>query len=427
MQGLHLAKETLLNVRPKKIMLSGPSGFLGSNVLRAILEVHQIRKSHGVDPGELILLSGSPGKLMQSLYKRIGPEKMGTVRASRVDYYKQHDVDTWTDQLGSLGVEGEDAVFINLAAVAGPVAGIPDAMMDVNYRAPLAAARAAEALGFGHWVQSSTQATNAERFGQVPYSRAKAMADYAFARAKSLPVSIACLGLLYSKDDGLIGQQRKNESLVNLIDLALLPLTPIMGDGMAPLQPQEVLDAAVRLAYLALTNPKDRPRQFRDPKTDRFARSICAFSEGFRYYDAVGPQTISIQGMLEKFAKAQGNKHFRPTHIGYRNMERVLNIKSLGNLNRQFVSLLRSEQDAKNPIIGDPTVWEGLLGPEARLITLDEAFAENMASIEKRKVRSFPYWSTVRWAFQNPKVIPPGIDLGVEILLSYFFGIRNNQ
>jgi hypothetical protein len=196
---------------------------------------------------------------------------------------------------------------------------------------------------------------------------------------------------------------------------------------MAPLQPQEVLDAAVRLAYLALTNPKDRPRQFRDPKTDRFARSICAFSEGFRYYDAVGPQTISIQGMLEKFAKAQGNKHFRPTHIGYRNMERVLNIKSLGNLNRQFVSLLRSEQDAKNPIIGDPTVWEGLLGPEARLITLDEAFAENMASIEKRKVRSFPYWSTVRWAFQNPKVIPPGIDLGVEILLSYFFGIRNNQ
>lgn len=125
-------------------------------------------------------------------------------------------------------MEGEDAVFVNLAAVAGPVAGIQDAMMDVNYRAPLAAARAAEALGFGHWIQSSTQATNAERFGQVPYSRAKAMADYALARAKTLPVSIACLGLLYSKDDGLIGQQRKNESLVNLIDLALLPLTPIM-------------------------------------------------------------------------------------------------------------------------------------------------------------------------------------------------------
>jgi hypothetical protein len=112
--------------------------------------------------------------------------------------------------------------------VAGPVAGIPDAMMDVNYRAPLAAARACEILGYGHWVQSSTQATNAERSGQVPYSRAKAMADYALARSKKLPVSICCLGLIYSQEDGLIGQERKSDSLVNLIDLALLPLTPIM-------------------------------------------------------------------------------------------------------------------------------------------------------------------------------------------------------
>lgn len=103
MQSLHAVKDTLLHVHPKRIMLSGPSGFLGSNVLQAILEVHQIRKSHGVDPGELILLSGSPGKLMQSLYKRYGAERMDTVRATRVDYYRQHDVDTWTDQLGSLG------------------------------------------------------------------------------------------------------------------------------------------------------------------------------------------------------------------------------------------------------------------------------------------------------------------------------------
>lgn len=103
MQSLHTAKDVLLQVRPKKIMLSGPSGFLGNNVLQAILEVHKIRKSHGLEPGELILLSGSPGKLMQSLYKRYGAEKMDTVRATRVDYYRQHDVDTWTDQLGSLG------------------------------------------------------------------------------------------------------------------------------------------------------------------------------------------------------------------------------------------------------------------------------------------------------------------------------------
>lgn len=103
MQRLQTIKDKLLDVRPKKIMLSGPSGFLGNNVLRSILEVHQIRKDNGVEPGELILLSSSPGKLMQSLYKRFGSQRMATVRATRVDYYRQHDVDTWTDQLGSLG------------------------------------------------------------------------------------------------------------------------------------------------------------------------------------------------------------------------------------------------------------------------------------------------------------------------------------
>ncbi len=127
-----------------------------------------------------------------------------------------------------LGVEGDQAFFLNLAAVAGPVDGYPDAMMDVNYRAPLSAARACERLGFGHWVQSSTQATNAERAGQVPYSRAKAMADYALSRCKNMPVSVACLGLLYSKADGIIGQERTRGSRINMIDLALLPLTPIM-------------------------------------------------------------------------------------------------------------------------------------------------------------------------------------------------------
>lgn len=64
-------------------------------------------------------------------------------------------------------LKGENCAFVNLAAVAGPVVGITDAMMDVNYRAPVAAAKACEQLGFGHWIQSSTQATNAERAGQV--------------------------------------------------------------------------------------------------------------------------------------------------------------------------------------------------------------------------------------------------------------------
>lgn len=84
-------------------MLSGPSGFLGNRVLDSILKVHDFRKEQGLDPGEVILLSSSPGRLMQRLYTKYGAEKMKTVRASRVDYYKQHDVETWIDQLGSLG------------------------------------------------------------------------------------------------------------------------------------------------------------------------------------------------------------------------------------------------------------------------------------------------------------------------------------
>lgn len=80
----------------------------------------------------------------------------------------------------SLGLQGNDCVFVNLAAVAGPVAGKQDALMDVNYRlvpfkqihfilrrAPAAAGMACSDLDFGHWIQSSTQATNAERSGQV--------------------------------------------------------------------------------------------------------------------------------------------------------------------------------------------------------------------------------------------------------------------
>ena len=34
------------------------------------------------------------------------------MRATRVDYYFQHDLDSWRDQLGSLGMGGSDAVFV---------------------------------------------------------------------------------------------------------------------------------------------------------------------------------------------------------------------------------------------------------------------------------------------------------------------------
>jgi nucleoside-diphosphate-sugar epimerase len=182
-----LSAPGLLQCSPKRVVLSGPSGFLGTHVLDSLLEVHQLRKENGLEPGEITLLSSSPGNTMKRLQKKYGEDKMKTVRASRVDYFTQHDCETWRDQLGSLGnsradhyedlcsncndsfpgLKGENVTFVNLAAVAGPVTGIADAMMDVNYRAPVAAAKACEILGFGHFIQSSTQATSAERAGQV--------------------------------------------------------------------------------------------------------------------------------------------------------------------------------------------------------------------------------------------------------------------
>ena len=112
------------------------------------------------------------------------------------------------------------------------------------------------------------------------------------------------------------------------------------------MQPQEVTDAAQRIAFLALTDPSTRPLQLHKiPELDR-DKDKLPLSRQVRYYDAVGPETISMVEMLKRFAEFQGNNSFRPVFIDYRNMERVLNVKSLGNLNRQFVSLLRSEQGA---------------------------------------------------------------------------------
>jgi len=57
---------------------------------------------------------------MGQLSRKYGEEAMRTIRASRVDYYTQHDPTIWKDNFLSLGLEGEDCVFVNLAAVAGP-------------------------------------------------------------------------------------------------------------------------------------------------------------------------------------------------------------------------------------------------------------------------------------------------------------------
>ncbi len=98
-----IAFKRLLDAPAKKVVLSGPSGFLGNRVLKSILSVHELRKNHGLDPGEIILMSSSPGRLMEKLYRKYGAERMNTVKATRVDYYNQHDIDVWIDHLGSLG------------------------------------------------------------------------------------------------------------------------------------------------------------------------------------------------------------------------------------------------------------------------------------------------------------------------------------
>ena len=88
-------------------------------MLDAILDAHDHRRACGLEPGEVVLLSSSPGNLMSRLMLQHGAKRMASVRATRVDYYFQHDLDSWRDQLGSLGMGGPDAVFVNLAARGG--------------------------------------------------------------------------------------------------------------------------------------------------------------------------------------------------------------------------------------------------------------------------------------------------------------------
>lgn len=60
--------------------ISGPAGFLGSRVVDNILDVHEHRQAAGHEPGELLLLSSSPGHLMERLTRKYGAERMKTVR-----------------------------------------------------------------------------------------------------------------------------------------------------------------------------------------------------------------------------------------------------------------------------------------------------------------------------------------------------------
>ena len=160
-----------------------------------------------------------------------------------------------------------------------------------------------------------------------------------------------------------------------MVDLTLLPVTPIMGNGRAPLQPLEVGDAASRIAYVALTEPTRRPVQpLREGSGYDWARPKIDSGRQYtwRAYDAVGPETMTMLELMQNFAALNGRK-LNPVFVDYRNFEMVLNVASLGNLNRQFVSLLRSEQDAERPIVGNPETFETLLGSDATLFKMRDA------------------------------------------------------
>ena len=145
----------------------------------------------------------------------------------------------------------------------------------------------------------------------------------------------------------------------------------------------------------------------------------------WRAYDAVGPEKMTMLELMEMFAKLNG-RTLNPVFVDYRNFETVLNEASLGNLNRQFVSLLRSEQDAERPIVGVPDTFQALLGPEATLFRMHDGLAAtdkfgNPISIKRR---SFPVVATVKWVWQNYKVIIPGTNLVLETVGTYLFGKR---
>ena len=106
--------------------------------------------------------------------------------------------------------------------------------------------------------------------------------------------------------------------------------------------------SATRIAYVSLTEPTQRPVQQVEVSGYDWARPKIDSGRQYtwRTYDAVGPETMTMLELMENFAKLNG-RTLNPVFVDYRNFEMVLNVASLGNLNRQFVSLLRSEQDAE--------------------------------------------------------------------------------
>jgi hypothetical protein len=173
------------------------------------------------------------------------------------------------------------------------------------------------------------------------------MADACLSGKETLPVSIARLGLLVCREGASVGQDSSDQ--LNLADLATLPLTPILGNGRASLQPQERTDAARRLAYLALMDHELRPSDASSPESSRsgLGNELVYTQElvrqerqkqkprrkDLRIYDAVGPDALSMKELLDVLAKGRGRR-LRPVHVDYIRMEQILNVASLGNYNR---------------------------------------------------------------------------------------------
>ena len=149
-----------------------------------------------------------------------------------------------------------------------------------------------------------------------------------------------------------------------------------------------------------------------------------------RIYDAVGPETLTMKELLQMMATFHG-RTLQPVHVNYYNMERILNVASLGNYNRQFVSILRSEQDidldTPNPIStitapGNPIAFQQLLHKDATLCKIEDAFTSPSRTIPGQTIqkrRNFPLRSTVKWVTRNPGVVRPGLALGMEILRNF--------
>lgn len=85
----------------------------------------------------------------------------------------------------------------------------------------------------------------------------------------------------------------------------------------------------------------------------------------------------------------------------------------------------------KHTVITYSTIYLSL-GNEARLMTLNEAFLNGTvtageSSQKALNVRTFPYLTTLRWVYENPRVIKPGFNLSLEILKSYLFNVKPDK